>query len=265
MTCAKLKLVFGIIAAIMLASGATTLVFSDDATGEELSSGDIFKKAQENYASMASYSDQGKVVASLNGSTTVTSFAMRLARTNFYRIEWQQASDSSAITNDTRVQAAWSSGSGDFLEMGNGPEKQEGRRVTLARATDLSGGAAGTIPRTFFNMQWGDQLGGSVFNQSRQADEKVSDVNCYVFTRESQGRTKTLWIGKQDFLIHQIRTEISDEAMQVMYSKAAKGCPEMIALLQKSWPNGFTVTETHFNIAVNQPFVRSDFIPSNGE
>src|SRR5277367_1467414 len=137
---AKLKLVFGVIPAIMLASGTTTLVFSGEAMGEELSSSEIFKKAQENYASLATYSDDGKVIASMNGSTTFTTFTIRLARTNFYRIEWEQNSESST-NNNTGVQATWSASSGDFLEMGNGPEKQDSRQVALAKAADLSGGA----------------------------------------------------------------------------------------------------------------------------
>ena len=69
--------------------------------------------------------------------------------------------------------------------------------------------------------------------------ENVGAVSCYVFTKGVLGQTNTLWIGKQDFLIHQVRTIINMEAMP-----------------------GFAATETHTNIVVNRKFTRSDFVPS---
>jgi hypothetical protein len=144
--------------------------------------------------------------------------------------------------------------------MGHGPQIEDSREIALARATEISGGAAGTIPRTFFDMQWGDQLNGSGLNQNRQPDEKVGDVDCYVFSRESQRGIKTLWIGKQDFLIHQIRMFTTAEAMQAMIVKITKGNYAM-----NSDIHSFTSIETHTNIIVNLQFSRSDFIPTSGE
>jgi outer membrane lipoprotein-sorting protein len=256
MTYAKVKVAFGISAAIMLASGATTMILASEAAGDNLSPDEIFKKAQENYASLTSYSDEGKTVATMGDATTITTFTIRLARTNFYQIEWEQDSESSCSTNYTDIQAVWSSGAGNFLEKGLGAQRQESRDIALAKAAEISSGAAGTIPRTFFNMERGNQLGGSGFDERRQTDEQAGGVNCYVLSKESQGRTKTLWIGKRDFLIHQVRTVTSAEAMQA----AAKWDPEIISDL-----HGFTSTETHTNIVVNIQFLRSDFVPSNGE
>jgi outer membrane lipoprotein-sorting protein len=257
MTYVKLKPAFGISAAIMLASGATTMVLSSDAAGDDLSPGEIFKRVQENYASLTSYSDEGKIVATMNDTITTTTFTIRLARPNFYHIEWEQNSESSYSTKNTGFQAVWSSGAGNFLEMGYGPQDEMSQDIALDEAAAFSGGAAATIPMAFFNTQWGDELDGSVFNENRQTDEKVGDVDCYVFTRESEGQTKTLWIGKQDFLIHQLRTVTSAEAM---LAKAAIWDPEIIPDL-----HGFTSTETHTNIVVNKQFLRSDFVPSNDE
>lgn len=256
MTYAKVKLAFGISAAIMLAGGATTMVLASDATSDNLSPDEIFKKSQEAYESLASYSDNGKTVTTMNGTITTTTFTTRLARTNFYYIEWEQNSEPSAAAENSVFQAVWSSGAGNFLEKGLGAQRQEDRDIALAKATEISGGAAGTIPRTFFKMQFGDQLGGSGFGEKRQTDEQVGGVDCCVLTRESQGQTKTLWIGKQDFLIHQVRIVTRAEAMQA----AAKWDPEIISDL-----HGFTSTETHTNIVVNKQFLRSDFVPSNGE
>ena len=260
MTNEKIKLFIGISVAILMMSCAPMAVLASDFAGDSLLPSQIFEKAQENYASLASYSDEGQIVATMNDTAITNTFTIRLARTNFYRIEWQQNTESSYATNNTPVQAVWSSGAGNHLEKGHGPQIEENRDIALAKANETSGGAAGTIPRTFFDMQWGDQLNGSGFNQNRQTNEKVGDVDCYVFSRESQGRTKTIWIGKQDFLIHQVRTFTTAEAMQLMMVKLSKGNSQMNPEI-----HSFTSTETHTNIVLNPRFLRSDFIPSSGE
>jgi hypothetical protein len=108
-------------------------------------------------------------------------------------------------------------------------------------------------------MNWGNQLG-SASGEKQQADEKVGDVDCYVFTSESKGRTKTLWIGKQDFLIRQVRMVTSAEAEKALLTKAAKDHPEIIASLAKMGFQGITSTETHTNILVNPKLSAADFV-----
>jgi outer membrane lipoprotein-sorting protein len=260
MTNTKIKLAIGISMAILLVSGAATAVLSSDFSGDSLSSGQICENARAKYASLASYSDEGQIVATMNNTAITTTFTIRLARTNFYRIEWQQSIESAYATNNTQVQAVWSLGMGSHLETGYGLHNEESREIALAKAGEISGGAAGTIPRTFFSTQWGDQLDGSGLNQNRQSDEKVGDIDCYVISRELQGRTKTIWIGKHDFLIHQVRTFTTAEAMQAMMLKVTNGNYEM-----NSDIHSFTSTETHANIVLNPQFSRSDFIPSSGE
>ena len=260
MTYAKLKLAIGISAGILLAGGAATVAVSGGSgSGDDLPTSEIFKKAQEKYASLTSYSDEGKTVATLNGSTITTTFTIRLARPNFYRIEWEQSSESAFSTTKNKKQAVWSAGDGDFLEMGRGAEKQKSKELALSGATGISSGAAATVPGNFFKMNWGNQLGGSVLSEKRQADEKVGDVDCYVFTSELKGTTKTIWIGKQDFLIHQIRNVTSAEAMKAALAEAAKRHPEIAARRGNREPQGITSTETHANIVVNQKFSPSDF------
>jgi hypothetical protein len=249
------KLALGISAAIMLVNGAT----SSNAGGGDLSTGEIFRKAQETYASLTSYSDEGQIVAIMDGTTNMTVFTIRLARTNYYRIEWEQNSKTSYSTDYAGAQAVWSSGANHLLEMGYGSQDEGSRDIALAQAAGPSEDAAVTIPWIFFNIQWGDQrdqFGDLEFSENRQTDEKVGNIDCYVFTQESQGQAKTLWIGKQDFLIHQLRTVTSTEAM----SAVAKWDPEIM-----SASHGFTSIETHTNIVMNKQFLRSDFVPSNGE
>jgi RNA polymerase sigma factor (sigma-70 family) len=260
MTYAKLKLAIGISAAIMLAGGAATVVLSSDGIGDNLQTSEIFKKAQEKYASLTSYSDEGQTVAILNGSTITTTFTIRLARPNLYRIEWQQNNESAFSTTKTKTQAVWSAGNGDFLEMGKGVQKQASQENALASATGISGSAAATIPGTFFKMNWGNQLE-SVSDEKQQSDEKVGDVDCYVFTSELKGKgtTKTIWIGKRDFLIHQVRKVTSAEGLQSALDAAAERNPEIAARLPKIKSQGITSTETHTNIVVNQIFSPTDF------
>jgi outer membrane lipoprotein-sorting protein len=250
---AKFKWPRGLSLAILLATGATSVVFSSDAAGDGLSSSQILQKVLENYASLASYSDEGKVVVIMGGTTNSSDFTIRLARMNLYRIEWQQNSASSS-TKNAGPQAVWSSGAGDHLEIGFGQQYQCSREIALAEASIYSDGAAVDIPRIFFNMQWEDQLADLVLGENQQTDEKVEGKDCYVFTGESQGRTKTLWIGKQDFLIHQVRIILSAEAIKAMSSKWT---PSLMLDV-----HGFTSIEIHTNIVVNRKFCRSDFVPS---
>jgi hypothetical protein len=128
----------------------------------------------------------------------------------------------------------------------------------LSSAAGISARASATIPGTFFKMNWGNELG-SVSGEKQQSDEKVGDVDCYVFTSESKGRTKTLWIGKQDFLIHQVRIVMSAEAEKAMLTKAAKDHPEIIASLAKMGFRGITSTETHTKIVMDPILSAADF------
>jgi outer membrane lipoprotein-sorting protein len=261
MSGAKLKLAVGISAAIILVGGTTTVVLWSHLVGDNLPPDEIIKRAQEKYASLTSYSDEGRTVATLSGTTIITTFTIRLARPNLYRIDWEQP----VPLDVTQKGAVWSAGEGDFLRMGSGAQKQASRELAIASATGISGGAVATIPGTFFKLKWGDQLGGSVLSQKRQPAQKVGKVHCYVFTSESKGCTRTLWIGKRDFLIHQFRTVTSAEAMKTALAEAVRRTPEMSARLQTSELQGMTSTETHWNIVVNKQFSNKDFIPRVAE
>jgi outer membrane lipoprotein-sorting protein len=251
-------LALGIASAMMLAGSASTVALGSDASGDTLSPGEIFKKAQEKYASLTSYSDEGKAVATINGMTITTAFNIRLARPNLYRIEWDQNNDSTSAETQTQKQAVWSAGDGDYLDyLGIGAQKQATQELALGAATGISGGAAATVPGTFFKLNWGNQLGGSVSNKVQQADEKVGDVDCYVFKGELKGTTNTIWIGKQDFLIHQVRNITSAKAMKAELADAAKRNPGIATSDQQF--SSITSTETHTKIVVNHKYSPTDF------
>jgi RNA polymerase sigma factor (sigma-70 family) len=262
MTYAKLKLAIGISTAILLVGGATTLVYSSDRPGGNLSPGEIFKNAQDQYSALTSYSDEGTTVAKLNGYTITTTFSTKLARPNLYHIEWSQMTGSAVYSSTTVTQAVWSAGAGDFmLNMGGTSTKYKDKETVFASGTGISAGATATIPASFYKIKWGNRLVGAVSDETQLADDKVGDTDCYVFTSESKGRTNTLWIGRNDFLIHQVRTDTSAEAMQAVMDRAAKAYPEAAAHL-KNLPmqiNGVTSTETHTHIVVNANLSPADF------
>jgi len=257
-----MKTILPSLAALLAFTISTATLLAGDAAADNLSPGQILKNVRENYASLASYSDEGRIVATMNGNTSATTFTTRLARSNFYRIEWQPGAGSSLSAKNTGAQAVWSSGAGNFLEIGRGAQNQISRELALTEAAAPSVGATATVPRIFFDMPWGNpggQLADLVSDGHRQADGQVGGVDCYVFATELSGRQTTLWIGRQDFLIHQIRTVISAEAMRAVLVGAGTD-PGLLEL--KPGSLGFTVTETHAGIAVNKPFSRWDFVPT---
>ena len=144
-TGAKLKLAVGISAAIILAGGTTALVLWSRLAGNNLPQGEIIKRTQEKYALLKSYSDEGRTVATLNGTTITTTFTIRLARPNLY----QSTGRSRCLQAMPKKGAVWSAGEGDFLRMGSGAKKQASQELALASATGISGGATATVPGTF--------------------------------------------------------------------------------------------------------------------
>ncbi|MEI7937066.1 MAG: sigma-70 family RNA polymerase sigma factor [Verrucomicrobiota bacterium] len=257
MAYAKLKLALGIGMGILLLGGAATVVLSIDGTRQGPAPGEIIKKAQEKYGSLTSYSDAGRTAATINGMSLTTTFTTKLARPGFYLIEWDQ----SVTGRYTNKGAVWSAGEGDFLRMGSREQKQASQETALSSATGISGGAAALIPGTFFGMNWGNQLSAASLSAKRQADEKVEDVDCHVLAYDLKGVARTLWIGKQDFLIHQFRAVTSAKALQAAMDQAVKRNPGFAAHLPASKSQGTTSTETHENIVVNQTIEAKDFVP----
>ena len=87
-------------------------------------------------------------------------------------------------------------------------------------------------------------------------------MDCYVFASElKKGITRTLWIGKQDLLIHQARTVSSAAAVKAAMADAAKRQPGIAARLLQSGIQGITSTETHSKIIVNPKLSAADFAP----
>ena len=210
------------------------IAYSDDKPTVDLLPRTILVRSQEIYDSLTSYSDTGKIVI-FDGlkpppkGNFFFAFKIKLARPNLYQIEWEIEG-----TGNTRV--VWSAGKGDFRGIGNESIKEKNRRSVLLGAIGDSGGATQTIPGVFFKTDWGTLLEAFGDNVKREADEKLDDIDCYALLSEDGKLKITLWIGKKDFLIHQIRHVITDEIIT-------------------------TATETHSDIVVNQKFLPKDFTP----
>ena len=259
MTWLKIKFGVGVVVAALVAVGALTMAVSQASSSDRKFSGDvIFQKSQDAYAALTSYSDEGKTVTTLNDAILTNAFSMKLARPNLYRIEWGQPVLASSYTNKGVV---WSAGKGDFLIMGDRMAVQlESIATALSSASGISGVASPSIAGTFFKMNWSNHYGAFTASREQKPDEKFGNVDCYVFMGEAgKGVIKTIWIGKQDFLIRQVRDAVSPASVKATMAEAAKHHPRVAAQMLKMRFGHTTSTETHENIVVNQKFSPEEF------
>jgi outer membrane lipoprotein-sorting protein len=259
MTWLKIKFGVGVVIAALVAGGALTMAVSQASSSDRKFSGDvILQKSQDAYAALTSYSDEGKSVTTMNDAILTNAFSMKLARPNLYRIEWGQPVLASSYTNKGVV---WSAGKGDFLIMGDRMAvQQKSMESALSSASGISGAASTSIAATFFKMNWVNQFSDFTASREQNPDEKVGNVDCYVFTGElGKGKISTIWIGKQDFLIRQVRVASSPASVKATNAEAAKHHPRVAAQLLKMRFGWTTSTETHENIVVNQKFSPENF------
>ena len=252
---AKRMRAVGLTAALLLAASAGMAARAGDAVADNLRAADILKKSQAQYTALTNYSDEGKAVSVL-GETSVApcNYTIKMARPHLYRIAWDQ--DSGFFDQKGAV---WSVGAGDFLKMGTSVQKEPNMSLALSSAAGISGGAAASIPGAFFNVVWGNPLGVPPLTEKRLPDAKVDSVDCFVLARDLQGTTTTLWIGKADFLIHQVQRVTSAQAVKARLAEAAKQDPKLAASLPATAAQAITSTEIHTHIVVNQKLSPADF------
>jgi RNA polymerase sigma factor (sigma-70 family) len=252
MTHAKLKLAIGITAGILLVGGATTMVISQTTSDDKWTPQEIARQAQDAYAALTSYSDSGTTVTEIAGKNIKTTFNIRLARPNLYRID-------STMPNGAKG-AAWSDGNGDYFEMaaaGKEKEKMEDMQTALGYMAAL-GNSAIAVPKIFFKLTLVDPMSYIVTGKvetKREKDGQVGDVDCYVITSVmdtdkmraegtlpdgvgKMGTTTSLfWIGKRDHFIHQIQSSVDlssvDLASTTLPSPARLSDADIKKLLEK--------------------------------
>jgi outer membrane lipoprotein-sorting protein len=246
--------------AVILFLASLTLAALADNSPADLPAADILQNAAKKYAGLTSYSDEGSSSAMLGKiNASSNTFTIKLARTNLYQVAWWQDGE---IYMPKGV--VWSAGDGDYLWMGKNftPRKSESMEMALAGATGISGGAAASIPGTFFKMNWGGQLGLAVKDARRKADEKIDGIDCYVLTHGTDGRTNIMWIGRSDLLIHQIENDTSGGLLKKIMEEQAKNNPQIRAMLDASGTQLFQdskIVETHRNIISNPSMSKTDF------
>ena len=289
MTYTKLKLAMGITAGILLAGGAVTVALSsgsvDKATDPAAET--ILNKVFEKYASLSTYSDTGRSFTSFATNT----FSIKLGRPDLYHLEWDAIGTGVGFSG-----AAWSGGDGHFQfftgpTWKNNPQRyhrMKGLGEALEGSGNISGGAALTIPPMFFGRPISDEFGllGLCSNFLKQDDAKVGDIDCYVLT----GHLKTwrdipisLWIAKDDLLIHQIQRTTLDPDPNIPSPKNTRELKKLLdewgkattpeekatiqqkiqiagARLSAKTRKPMVHTEIHENIVVNQEFKKKDFV-----
>jgi outer membrane lipoprotein-sorting protein len=304
MTYAKLKLALGITAGILLAGGVVTMAISQTGDRNKLTSQEIAKQAQDAYATLSSYRDSGTVTTGISGQMMKRTFSIRLQRPNLYRVEWTNSMPSINASSSHGI--VWSAGNGDFLtmallgqEQNVTPTQYQDGQTALAAATADSGGVTAIVPVKFFNQDLNDMLKipASGFSPLlREPDEKAGGVDCFVISviidlttspdtskfpvnvKGLQQVKTTLYVGKDDHLIHQTRQNIdlgatpnllmTDEQIKTIMEKAKQpATPEAIASFKAKMDAAMKgmqgqkiiITQTHENIVVNQKFSPADF------
>jgi hypothetical protein len=243
----------------LLLSPAPLRLAAADSTND-LTAGQIVQQARAAYAKLTSYRDAGKSVTTM-GSLTAASFnfTIQLARTNLYKVVWWQGEESF-----TPKGAVWSAGNGNYLWMaalGATARKEQSQELAIASATGISGGAAASIPGTFFKMNWGGVLAAAT-QSARLPDEKIGDADCFVLKSDAKGRTNILWIAKSDFLLRQIENDVSGTQIKNMMEEQAKNNAQVRNMLAAAGTQMFQDTrmvETHEAIKVNEPVAPGDF------
>jgi hypothetical protein len=270
----RLELIFGGV----LLSYSTTLLAGVDNGG--LTPQEIAQRSLNTYAALSSYSDTGKTVNSVvGGRTTTTTFNIRLQRPNLFRVVWTQTSES-CTTNGSWWSAVDTNFGGDesyfFSGEAGQPTNAQSETIWIPLALDIVGKAsegATIIPEVFFRWEvMGEMMTDLASNHLSYSSLEpnagnVDDIACYVISMSPKpikwlpvppgvhpgGTTTRLWIGKQDYLIHQIQFHqiprtVEPSAMQSSNSPVTKAKSEETVSMQ-----------THENISVNQKFPLTDF------
>jgi outer membrane lipoprotein-sorting protein len=301
----KLKCLAALSLTAVVVSPAGMVAGSQINFGDKLSPQDIAAKSRAAYAALSSYSDDGAVTSEMGAQTNTTTFTTRLQRPGLYRVEWTQGARSKG--------AVWSDGNGDYLQTTTAGQdssgksnKMENMKKALTQAAGISWSAASTTPGAFFDQDFGDVFVAPVASGRHpltlESDARLGKVECYVVSSvldfskipDNKGKPGTastmLWIGKEDFLIHQCRTKYvekvdtsappTDQAIDDATKKAlemqhkpvtpeavAAMRPQMKAImkqvqttLKSSFEAGVVTTQTHENISVNRKFSPADFV-----
>jgi len=251
----KIKFAAGIGAIALLAGGVATVAISQTSTVTGPSAQEIASRSQQAYAALTSYSDDGATVATVGSHTSLTNiFSIKLARPNYYRVQWDQ---NMGFRNQTGI--VWSAGNGDFSVISViGKRTNSTMQKGLSDASGISSDASASVPGAFFNLHFG--ISRIMSSATREPDETIDGVDCYALSHEANERVETVWVGKKDYLIRRAKTSTTVESIKKAAENAINKNPQ-IARILNSVSGKTELIETHSNIVVNQQISAADFAP----
>jgi len=243
-----------IVLTILHCLGVVTVGFSQTNAGEHLTPQAITQRSLDAYAALTSYSDTGTSIKVKGGQTNVTTFSLRMQRTNSFILQWVQT-----CADQTNQGRWWWDGHERFgiglltNIVGQATNDRPTYGVDEFEIREQTGEATKVMELFFasgplklslfaFAVSWTN----SGPDRRIVTDGKVGNVDCYVLTLTTpelkhppfpfpQGKCVTrTWIGKQDYLVH--RFDYASES-----------------------PNEAALTQIHENIAVNQKYPDEDF------
>jgi RNA polymerase sigma factor (sigma-70 family) len=242
MAWAKIKMVACVGAALLLAvgGGMAVSVYGPRTAAE------IARLARDKYSSLTSYRDTGTILSrsgnTINGRET---FETVLDRAGHYRVSESQQFTTNNGTNWTEPveQACWFAGDGHYTFNEGKPWKNPGNIPTGSMF--FIGGTPVGVPLSFFRPDnYLLRVLAPPDKVTRGKDEKIGDVACYVLNGNDAEGNITLCIGKNDFLIHQIRQ--TQPGRMMPDGQQVQG-PDHVRI------------ETHENISINGPVTLADF------
>jgi hypothetical protein len=260
MTWLKIKMAVGVVGVALIAGGGLAGATRLDQDG--ITPTDILKRSQQKYSSLSSYSDTWKAVAYRGtnelASDSTHSNRLMLGRPLLYRIE------SISDANPSASSAIWSAGN-DFWSMFAGEYRKERVLATNYLPEFHALFPAAPIACAFFSKPDWDSLPALAQSKDlvRLADEVIEGVDCHAVSGTTWAPVfhihTTLWIGKADFLIRQMRfVWITDDL------RGRLAGPPGLSSNARRITN--TVIETRSDIVLNATLSPNDFmrpLPTN--
>jgi RNA polymerase sigma factor (sigma-70 family) len=292
MTWTKLQIALGISTALILAGGAMTAAFSGGTT-DKLTPSQILHATHEKYGSLSSYAAIGKTILEMNGQSLANTFSIKFARPYLYLIQWKRVPGSSPASSRggprfANQGAVWSAGKDHFVLLSNIRYYHfTDANTAFGAAVAGSGSFPIACPIVFFGWDWhalapglaavspGSRPPYSDFTRSK--DEPAGASDCYVLSAQQPGLKITLWIGKQDWLVH--RSRLTKGAMPArplddktvtehLMARNLPVTPASIAIaktlmqqqMDQFMKSDVTLTETDEGISVDGELSKQDFI-----
>jgi len=229
----------------------------------------------------------------MNGQPLANTFSIKFARPNLYLIQWKRVPVSTPVSprggpRFANQGAVWSANNNHFLLLSNiRYYRFTDANTAFGAAVSSAGSFPLACPVEFFGWDWhalapglsavypGARPPNSDFIRSK--DVRVGTNDCYVLSAQQPALKITLWIGKQDWLIHQSRLTkgampvhpLDDKAVtELLTARNLPVTPATIAMaktmmqqqIEQFMKSDITLTETDENISVDETFSKQDFI-----